>query len=267
MAEKKILLFIPMYNCAPQIGRVLASITPQVQLLFSEVLVVDNRSTDGSVQQAIAGGAHITNCKFTVVRNTTNVSLGGSHKVAFAYLKEHNYNALVVLHGDDQGSVADLVPYLKDGSAWQYDCFLGARFASGSKLFGYSSFRTIGNRVFNAAISLLLGGSITDMGSGLNFYRAEFLKGDFFYSFPDDLTWNVYLLYYAVWQKNRLAFFPLSWREEDQVSNAKVFRQGWRIIKLTAAYMRSPLVLTRRHTTRLPADYSAEVMHRQGEVT
>ena len=50
----KILIFIPMYNCEKQIPRVLHRIAAlgEAQRLFSQVLVVDNRSTDGSLHAA-----------------------------------------------------------------------------------------------------------------------------------------------------------------------------------------------------------------------
>ena len=44
---QKILLFIPMYNCKNQITRVLQQIDDTVKEFITEVIVVDNRSTDG----------------------------------------------------------------------------------------------------------------------------------------------------------------------------------------------------------------------------
>ena len=48
----KILLFIPMYNCEKQIPRVLGQLTDEVCSYLSEVIVVNNRSTDGGEQVA-----------------------------------------------------------------------------------------------------------------------------------------------------------------------------------------------------------------------
>ena len=50
----RILLFIPMYNCEKQIGRVLAQINTSILKYISEVIVVNNRSTDDSENAAIA---------------------------------------------------------------------------------------------------------------------------------------------------------------------------------------------------------------------
>ena len=45
--KEKILLFIPMYNCKNQITRVLQQIDNTVKEFITEVIVVDNGSTDG----------------------------------------------------------------------------------------------------------------------------------------------------------------------------------------------------------------------------
>ena len=49
----KILLFIPMYNCEKQIVRVLDQLTPHVCELLSEVIIVNNRSTDNRLIRVI----------------------------------------------------------------------------------------------------------------------------------------------------------------------------------------------------------------------
>lgn len=234
----RILIFIPMYNCEKQIPRVLHRIAAlgEAQRLFSQVLVVDNRSTDGSLHAAgeAAGALAIP---VTVVQNCENYSLGGSHKVAFEYALKNGFDAVVVLHGDDQGDLADLVPYLQNGTAQRFDSFLGSRFAKGARLVNYSGFRIFGNHVFNAIFSVCTGRRITDLGAGLNYYRTDYLRSEFYLPFPNDLTFNVYLLLYGVYCRSRFAFFPLSWREEDQVSNAKLAAQTRRMLRLLGQYL------------------------------
>ncbi|WP_096736296.1 dolichyl-phosphate mannose synthase [Brachyspira sp. G79] len=163
--------------------------------------------------------------------------MGGSHKVAFNYAIENNYDYIIVLHGDDQGSIKDIVPYIKDKSAFNYDAFLGARFMKGSKTPGYDKIRIIGNYAVNTFISIFLRKNIKDMGSGLNMIKVEILKNKFYLPFRNDLTFNVYLLFYLIHAKTNFLFFPLTWREDDQISNAKVFKQGIHIIKMTFKYV------------------------------
>ena len=50
----RILIFVPCYNCAEQIGRVVAKVADRAAPPFAELLLVDNRSTDGTAEAACA---------------------------------------------------------------------------------------------------------------------------------------------------------------------------------------------------------------------
>lgn len=243
--KDKILLFIPAYNCEKQILRVLHSITSEIEEKFAEIVVIENKSTDGTLKSAELGLSEITNCKVTLLQNDENYSLGGSHKVAFNYMLEHGYDYLVVLHGDDQGDIHDILPIIDSGEYLNYDVLLGSRFAKGSKLIGYSKFRIFGNVVLNTILSVLTRTKITDMGSGLNMYSRSFLSSKFYILYPNDLTFNIYSLFYGIWKKSKFKFFPLTWKESDQVSNAKMFKQARNILKLTFEFARNNEVLTK----------------------
>lgn len=236
----RIMVFIPCYRCAAQISRVLRQFTQDVQKLIAEVVVVDNRSPDDTINEAKAGLSEIRHCKKTLLLNCDNYNLGGSHKVAFDYFLQARYDYIIVLHGDDQGSISDLIPLLKRGMHRNVDSLLGSRFDSASKLVGYSLFRRYGNVAFNLLISAVTRRRVTDMGAGLNLYRRQFLENRFYQTFPNNLTFNVFMLYYSIWSGSQFSFFPLTWREDDQVSNAKIFRQAWVILKLTIQFMVNP---------------------------
>lgn len=233
--SERILLFIPAYNCQRQIPRVIAQLMPERARWFSEVIVVNNRATDNTEACAIeALRAQAVNGK--VLRNDGNYGLGGSHKVAFSYARAHGFDYVVVLHGDDQGSVSDLIPYLESGAHREVDCLLGARFTRGSRLTGYSLFRTLGNRAFNLLYSAVSGHWITDLGSGLNLYRVGALDDAFYLRCADDLTFNYHMLLRSIAAGWRIRFFPLEWREADQTSNVKLFRQAMRVLGIALAY-------------------------------
>ncbi len=233
----KILVFVPMYNCENQIVRVLKQITPEVQKRIHTVLVVDNGSKDNGREAAREGLKVITGCETRLIRNRQNVSLGGSHKVAFNYTLSNNFDYCIVLHGDDQADIADLIPYLDSGQYRSYDCFLGARFHHKSKLLGYSRFKTLGNHVLNFLISLVMLKWVKDMGSGINMYKSSYLKSKHYLKYPNDLTFNVFMLFHAYYLGATLHYFPITWREFDQVSNAKAFKQAKRILRLVVSYM------------------------------
>lgn len=238
--KRKILLFIPMYNCGRQIGRVISRIGPEARAQIAEVLVADNGSSDDSLERAAEALQGLAGVKTTLVRNRANYSLGGSLKVAFNYCLDNGYGHCVVLHGDDQADIADLLPHLLDENFFTHDCAFGSRFGPGSRLSGYSPTRILGNRALNLLASFAGGRRITDLGSGLNMYKASFLKDRFYSGFPDDLTFDVYMLLRCLWSGADFIFFPISWSESDQRSNARAFRQGAAITALLLKYLVSP---------------------------
>lgn len=232
----KILLFIPCYNCAPQIPRVIAKARAQMVGLIAEILVVDNGSRDGAMEAARAALADENRIAWKVIANNRNYSLGGSHKVAFAYALANGFTHVIALHGDDQADVGDLVEPLRAGRHREVDALLGSRFMRGSTLHGYGAFRRFGNFVFNRLFSLFSGRAVADMGSGLNLYGPRVLApGDHRFA-ADDLTFHCYFLLQMISRDRKLEFFPMRWDESDQVSNAKLFRQAWKILKLLVDY-------------------------------
>nr|MDQ6925900.1 glycosyltransferase family 2 protein [Candidatus Eremiobacteraeota bacterium] len=227
----------PCYNCEPQIPRVLAQFRSIPADLFDEVLVVDNGSRDGTVRAAVEALPHVGTRRAAVVRNDDNYNLGGSHKAAFAYAEREGFTHVVVLHGDDQGNLADLVPVMRDGAHRRYDACLGSRFMRGARLQGYSRFRTFGNAVFNGLFTAAARRRVLDLGSGLNVFARAVYAGGAAQRYPDDLRFNVYLLLGMIDRGQRFMFFPITWREDDQVSNVKIVSQALRTLTIAREYV------------------------------
>ena len=257
----RILVFVPCYNCEPQIGRVLAQFRDVPTGLFEELLIVDNRSQDHTVDAARAAMQQVAGPRVVLVRNEENYGLGGSHKAAFAYAEREGFSHVVVLHGDDQGSIADAVPLLLAGDHLRTDACLGARFMARSRLIGYSFFRRVGNHVFNALFGVAVAGRVHDLGSGLNVFSRAVYAGDVLQGFPDDLRFNVYLLLSLYSRRLRLRWFPISWRELDQISNVKMVSQALRTLRAAIEYRLSPRkTLTKDHRALKRDHYRFEVL-------
>ena len=168
-----------------------------------------------------------------------NYGLDGSHKVAFQYAVQHNFDYLIVLHGDDQGDIRDVLPLVHSGRHRKYDCCLGSRFMPESRIKGYSTLRVVGNYGFNWLFSLVAGHKITDLGSGLNLYAVPPLANGYYKKFPDTLYFNDCMILALCHLKQKVLFFPISWREEDQVSNNKLTSFGVSLLKLCGRYLKN----------------------------
>lgn len=235
MADK-IMIFIPMYNCENQISRVIEKINVEVQSHIAEVLIVDNRSTDNSIQNAIKSAASL-NIKFKIVKNKENYSLGGSIKSAFIYASKNSYDYMITLHGDDQADIRDLIPILKNKEYSNSDMVIGARFHPESKLSGYSRFRIFGNKALNMVCGIINKRRVYDLIAGINIFKISFFANKFYLNFPNNLTFDAHVLLYAFCAKAKIKYIPITWREEDQISNAKVITQAMIILRLFSKYV------------------------------
>lgn len=257
------MVFIPMYNCEKQIVRVLNQFTKEVCSYIKEIVIVNNRSTDNSEKKVIQYlDKNPLLCKVNLLRNNDNYGLGGSHKVAFQYSIDHKFDYIILLHGDDQGSIDNLLPYLKSGEYRNYDCFLGSRFMIGSKLKGYSWFRNFGNHVYNILFSIGCGKWITDLGSGLNMYKVSILKNHFYIKYKDNLVFNYCMIMGSTYYKHRIKFFPIIWREDDQVSNVKMLNQAITVLKLLFEFIESKKkFVENEHRDKIIPEYKAEIIY------
>lgn len=258
--KEKILLFIPAYNCEKQIIRVLGQLDADVMEYISEVIIVNNRSTDDTELVVKGFQERHGDIPVKLLRNRENYGLGGSHKVAFDYAKKNRFDYVIVLHGDDQGFLEDFLPVLKTGYYRKHDCILGARFMRGSHLEGYSLFRTFGNTVYNLLFAAIIRKRIFDLGSGLNMYSVKMFENEYYRKFPDNLMFNYCMILASEYYKQDIKFYPISWREEDQVSNVKMLNQACSVMKMLLEYAKDPAEINQDYRDKEIEEYEADVI-------
>ncbi|MBR6451872.1 MAG: glycosyltransferase family 2 protein [Lachnospiraceae bacterium] len=257
---EKILLFIPAYNCEKQIIRVLAQLNEKIMHYITEVIVVNNRSTDNTEEAVREFLERHPDFPGRLLLNHENYGLGGSHKVAFSYAMEHDFDYVITLHGDDQGTVADFLPVLESGYYRKHACILGARFMPGSRLVGYSAFRTFGNIVYDFLFAAVTGQRVYDLGSGLNMYRVSDLKDRYYEKFPDNLMFNYCMVLALHYYDIDAKFFPISWREDDQVSNVRMVSQATKVLKILFSYLANPHSIREDYREKPVESYGADVI-------
>lgn len=139
---------------------------------------------------------------------------------------------------------------------------MGARFLKESRLKGYSAFRTFGNRVFNVLFSIGCGMKIYDLGSGLNMYSTDILKDQFYLKYKDNLIFNYCMIMGSAYYKHNIRFFPIEWREDDQVSNVKMVSQATTVLKLLFSYMINKKKFVKaEHRDVIRSEYFAQTIY------
>lgn len=224
-SSSKIMIAIPAYRCAPQITRVLDEIDEKLLNRVEEIAVIDNGSPDDTVAKALDYKKNgRLGKKLHVYQNVDNYNLGGTHKVAFLRAEKMGYTHVVILHGDNQAKsdeANDLIDFMEANP--EHQTVLGSRFNKRSTLIGYDNKRVLGNKVLNTLFSIVSLRKLEDLGSGLNLFALSDMDKTTYIQFADKLTFNYELILDLVKRKVNFAYLPITWREEDQVSNARNF--------------------------------------------
>jgi len=176
VSVRRVLIVMPALNEQDSISSVLDQV--KQSLPDTDVLVVDDGSTDRTAELARAAGAR-------VARLSVNLGVGGAMRTGFRYAVSHGYDAVVQVDADgqhDPDEVAALLALLEQGA----DIAIGSRFA------GKGAYRAVGPRkyamvVLSLVFSRLSGSKLTDVTSGFKamgpralqlfagYYPAEYL--------------------------------------------------------------------------------------------
>ena len=220
--SNKILLAIPTYNCEKQITRVLSEIDVKLYKSVEHIAVIDNGSIDNTPKVALQFKKKHKKDKLHIYINDNNYSLGGTHKVEFLMAKKMKCTHVIILHGDNKAKRSEannIIDYAE--SQIRYQTVLGSRFSKGSILIGYDIKRILGNKVLNTIYSIFTLKKCSDLGSGLNLFALQDLEQNTYLQFADKLTFNYEMLLDLIKRKRNFAYIPITWREEDQVTNAR----------------------------------------------
>jgi glycosyltransferase involved in cell wall biosynthesis len=161
MAEPRpgrdVLVVIPAFDEARRIGEVVHAV--REALPGTDVLVVDDGSTDGTGGAARAAGAR-------VVTHVFNLGYGAALQTGYKRADRDGYAAVVQLDGDGQHRAEDLPRLLEPLRAGAADVVIGSRFVGGSD-YRMGAVRTAGRLLLQRLLVALGGPRIADPTSGL----------------------------------------------------------------------------------------------------
>lgn len=242
-SDQKILCFIPMRNCQSKIGPLLARFPGKLSEQLAEILVIDNDSTDASIDEARKGLSGLTGLKVTLLQNSRNYGLGGSHKIAFNYARENDYDFVFVVHGDGSGDPNSFLSVLEKDLT-KFDLILSDRIWGKAKRTHYPAHRRFFNMVLSGLVSLLTLSSVKDFTGGpLNVYRVHSLLNPFenaVKNFSNSIDFSQHALLYGIFRRLRIKFLPVDFIERDSKAFSKLVTQFLKPLLLAIKFRFSP---------------------------
>ncbi|MCA9017390.1 MAG: glycosyltransferase family 2 protein, partial [Planctomycetaceae bacterium] len=159
---------MPAYNAAPTLLKTLSDLPANV---VDEIILVDDGSTDGTIDLALREG-------LTVIQHKQNRGYGGNQKTCYEYALNHGAEYIVMLHPDyqyDSRVVGIAVQLLKLGIC---DVVMGSRIRTRQEALagGMPAWKYIANRLLTITENIALGQNLGDFHSGFRAYRREVLE-------------------------------------------------------------------------------------------
>lgn len=158
----RLLAIIPAFQAVSYIQGVINS----TKDLVSDILVIDDGSTDGTGEIAKSAGA-------IVIRHDSNRGKGAALKTGFAYAIEHGFEILVTLDADGQHDPKFIPDFLSVQAS------TGAAMVIGSRIRDKADMpwqRRCSNFLTSHTLSMLLHTKIEDSQSGYRLIKTEMLE-------------------------------------------------------------------------------------------
>ncbi len=165
-AMPKILVLIPAYNEAENIGEVVEAVRKAHP--DYDVLVVDDGSLDFTARKAREAGAG-------VIRHSHNMGYGVTIQTGYKYARVQGYDYVVQLDGDGQHDPAYIPYLLAPVLERETDFVLGSRFLE-VESYRPSFTRRLGILLFRKLVSVLIGRPITDPTSGYSAFNKKVIR-------------------------------------------------------------------------------------------
>lgn len=160
--EYKIIVGIPAYNEEVGIGSVIL----RAREYASEIVVVDDGSTDQTVAVACEAGA-------TVIEHETNAGKGAAVQTLFDHVAGQSFDAFVLIDGDGQHVPSDIPQVAGPVSEGESDLVVGSRYLGDSTEDETPRYRRFGQRVLDVLTMSSSRMNVSDSQSGFRAFSPK----------------------------------------------------------------------------------------------
>ena len=213
-SASRVIAVIPAFNEAKTIAAVVAGVRAHV----ADVIVVDDRSTDGTAEEAKRAGA-------VVLRNAANLGYDGSLNAGFAEAARRGAGIVLTFDGDGEHDPADVPRLIAPIAQDRADIVAGQR----------PRLASFAEKIFACYTRLRYG--IADPLCGLKAYRRSVY--DAVGQFDTVQSIGTELMIKGLHRKFRLALVPIALHRRADISrfyarrlraNLKILRAAWRLM-------------------------------------
>ncbi|GIW78120.1 MAG: hypothetical protein KatS3mg104_3183 [Phycisphaerae bacterium] len=235
----KILVFIVSYEAQRHIAGVLERIPNNYwNNPVLHFLVIDDASTDQSVNVAANWAKEHSVKNLTVLRNPVNQGYGGNQKLGYRIAIETGFEFVILLHGDGQYAPEMLPQFIEIWQQQQADVILGSRMQSiqSARRGNMPWYKVLGNRALTILQNKLTGQNLSEYHTGYRGYSTRFLRSVPFEVNTNDFHFDTQILLQAFHVDARVVEFPIPTHYGDEVCRVPGFRYARDVILSTVGY-------------------------------
>jgi len=225
---KKVLAVLGCLNEEGKIGNTIRKIPGDI---VDQVVMVDDGSTDNTAREAAEAGAK-------VIRHERNMGAGAAYRTGHLYGRDHGFDILVAIAGDDQ-DLPEEIPRLLDKIIDEgYDYVHGSRWLPGGKRLNHPLSRSFLTKLYSWIFTVLVGRKITDGTNGFRAFKSSILNDkriNLQQDWLDRYEMEPYLYYQVIKLGYKFTEVPVTkyYPEEKAVGFTKMapFKGWWSIIR------------------------------------
>lgn len=233
---RKLVLVMPAYNAEATLEQTVA----EIPTLVDQVILVDDGSTDRTVELSLKLGLH------TIVHER-NRGYGANQKTCYAEALDRGADIVVMVHPDYQYT-PKLVPALAHCiSSGLYDVALGSRILGGRALAGgMPLYKYVANRALTAVENVLVGQKLSEYHTGYRAFSRRLLEALPLRENSDDFVFDNEILIQAAFFGFNIAEVtcPTAYRPEaSSIGLGRSIVYGFGVLRVACDYRLAKLGL------------------------
>ncbi|MBK7372241.1 MAG: glycosyltransferase [Saprospiraceae bacterium] len=234
MEPSRLLIFIVAYNAERHIEKVLDRIPKEKLNKYDyEILIIDDQSKDSTFERALAYQKAHPEINLTVLYNPQNQGYGGNQKLGYHYAKIHQFDVVLLLHGDGQYAPEEfdrLVLPIVEGDA---DAVFGSRMLNKKDALKGKMpyYKFVGNIILTKMQNRILHTNLSEFHSGYRAYRVNALNRLPIERNSNDFHFDTQIIIQLVMGKMKIHEVPIPTHYGDEICYVNGMEYAYNIIK------------------------------------
>jgi glycosyltransferase involved in cell wall biosynthesis len=228
----RLLVVVVAYHAEATIADVLRRLPARIPGVATEMLVLDDSSTDRTLEVVQRDAQSLSPHPVRVLRNPVNQGYGGNQKIGYHYAIAHGFDLVALVHGDGQYAPEELPRLIEPVLRGEADAVFGSRMLRGTSALrgGMPIYKFVGNRILTFIQNRLTGAGLSEYHSGYRIYAVRALRRIAFQRNTNDFHFDTEIILQLISAGQRIVELPIPTHYGDEVCRVNGLRYARDVI-------------------------------------